>query len=180
MKGIVFTEFLEFSELKFGASQVDQAIMNSQLATGGAYTAVGTYDHRELMAILSQLSTGTGLSVSELLLSFVHHLFGVLARSYAQLVAHATDAFSLIESVDGEIHTEVCKLYPDAQLPKFTHIRKGGDQLVLIYRSERALGDLAEGLLRGCFGHFREAVRVTREDLSNGTGTVVRFELQRI
>lgn len=179
MKGIVFTEFLEFSEQTFGAAKVDRAIVESHLPSGGSYTAVGTYDHRELIAILSHLSQETGTSVDELLRRFGQHLFGVLARSYRQLIADAVDSFSLLERIENEIHVEVRKLYPDAQLPRFTHERVGKDQMTLVYCSERALGDLAEGLLRGCFDHFGDRVRIERSDLSDGAGTTVRFLLQR-
>ena len=45
MKGIVFTEFLEMVEDKFSADMVDDIIDDCDLASGGAYTAVGTYPH---------------------------------------------------------------------------------------------------------------------------------------
>lgn len=179
MKGIVFTEFLEFSEQTFGLAKVDRAIVESNLPSGGSYTSVGTYDHRELKTILSHLSQETGIPVGDLLRNFGQHLFGVLARSYRQLIADAVDSFSLLERIENEIHVEVLKLYPDAQLPRFAHDRIGNDQMVLVYRSERALGDLAEGLLRGCFDHFSDIVRIERSDLSDGAGTTVRFLLQR-
>ena len=43
MKGIVFTEFLEMVEEKYGLEMVDDIIENANLQSHGAYTSVGTY-----------------------------------------------------------------------------------------------------------------------------------------
>ena len=42
MKGIVFTEFLEMVESKFGIEMVNGLLDSSELASGGVYSAVGT------------------------------------------------------------------------------------------------------------------------------------------
>ena len=42
MKGIVFTEFLEFVEDQMGPDMVDTIIDDCELSTGGAYTGQGT------------------------------------------------------------------------------------------------------------------------------------------
>ena len=49
MKGVVFTEFVEFAEEEFGLGVADDMISRCTLPSGGAYTAIGTYDHRELV-----------------------------------------------------------------------------------------------------------------------------------
>jgi hypothetical protein len=41
------------------------------------------------------------------------------------------------------------------------------------------MADLAEGLLLGCFAHFREDVVLGREDLSEGAGMRVAFTMRR-
>ena len=43
MKGVVFTEFLEMVEQKFGMEMVNALIENNELSTDGVYSAVGTY-----------------------------------------------------------------------------------------------------------------------------------------
>jgi hypothetical protein len=179
MKGVIFTEFIEFADKQFGARIVETAIIESQLPSGGAYTAVGTYKTAELVTILGKLSIAAQISVEQLLTGFGKHLFRALAARYAGMVLHYGDAFSLLESIESVIHAEVLKLYPDAELPNFSHERLSPDELVLIYRSERGLGKLVDGLLDGCFTNYGEQVEVEREDLSGGKGTQVRFLLRR-
>ena len=53
MKGMVFTEFLEMVEDKFSPEVADQIIEQANLRSGGIYTSVGTYDHGEMIELVS-------------------------------------------------------------------------------------------------------------------------------
>lgn len=178
MKGIVFTEFLGLVEEKFGYEMVDQIIEESTLPSGGAYTAVGTYAHAEIVSLVTNLSRRTDLPVGDLLKIYGRHLFGVFVRSYGHFLARADSAFSLLESIENHIHVEVKKLYPDAELPHFETKRLSPGTLEMVYRSERRMGDFAEGLLEATFEHFKENATIERENLVPD-GSVVRFLLQK-
>jgi hypothetical protein len=155
-------------------------LSETELPNGGAYTAVGYYPHEEMQALVVTLARLTGSSVSMLVQVYGEHLFLRFVELYPQMLQHCHDAFSLLSSVDGHVHQEVHKLYPQAQLPSFETAEHTPQQLVLIYRSSRGLADLAEGLIRGCIGHYGEAIRVHREDLPGGSGTyVTRFDMTR-
>ena len=52
MKGIVFTEFLDLVESKFGLAMVDKIILQSQLESNGSYTSIGTYKFSEMLQLL--------------------------------------------------------------------------------------------------------------------------------
>ena len=179
MKGIVFTEFLEMVEDRFSPQVADRIIEASNLASGGAYTAVGTYDHHEIVQLVTELSNVTGIGVPDLLRAFGRHLFGRFVVGYPQLFAAATSAFAFLASVEGHIHVEVRKLYPDAELPTFKCDRSIPGRLTMLYQSKRPFGDLAEGLIMGCAEHFDEEVDIVREDLSDEHETRVRFVLTK-
>lgn len=55
MKGIVFTEFLEMVADKFSADTVDTIIEEADPPSGGAYTAVGTYDFAEMASLVTKV-----------------------------------------------------------------------------------------------------------------------------
>jgi hypothetical protein len=179
MKGIVFTEFLEMVETKFSPKVADEIITAAQLPSGGAYTAVGTYDHQEIAALVLALNRITGQPVPDLIRTFGRHLFGRFVKLYPQFFLGVSSAFEFLANVDHYIHVEVLKIYPDAQLPRFEIHREGAERMVLVYRSERALHDLAEGLIEGCAEHFQERIALQKEDLSDGKGTCVRFTLAK-
>lgn len=178
MKGVVFTEFLEMVEDRFSPDMADQIIEGSDLPSGGVYTAVGTYDHAEMVALVSCLSSETQMPVPDLLKVFGEHLFGRFVAGFPHFFKDATTSFQFLSSVEGYIHVEVRKLYPDAELPTIDCETPQSDLLTLVYRSSRGLADLAEGLIRGCIAHFGESIAVTREDRSGGRGTEVLFQLQ--
>ncbi|AQG81594.1 heme NO-binding domain-containing protein [Spirosoma montaniterrae] len=176
MKGIVFTEFLEMVEEKFGYELVDLLLCEESLASGGVYTAVGTYDHGEMVTLVTNLSQQTGLPVPELLRTYGRYMFASFTRSYRPFVERATSAFELLSSVHHYIHVEVRKLYPDAELPHFTVEQPAANHLTMRYESERRLSDFAHGLIEGCLTHFNEKATVVQKKLTSD-GTVVLFDI---
>lgn len=179
MKGIVFTEFMEMVEDRFGLHTLDRIILQAQLDNDGAYTSVGTYDHQELVQLVVALSEATGVPVADLIKVFGQHLFGRFVLSYPRLFEGVDSAFAFLRSIEHYIHVEVRKLYPDAELPSFTYESQEADQLVMLYQSRRPFADLAEGLILGCIEHYGEAIDLRREDLQSGANNRSRFTLSR-
>lgn len=180
MKGVVFTEFLEMVEEQFSAEMVDDIIETAQLPSGGAYTAVGTYAHSEMVSMVVALSQKTGMSVRDVLLMVGQHLFGRFAKGYPGFMVGQTDAFDFLAGIESVIHTEVLKLYPDAQLPRFTVEERTPQRLVLLYESPRHFEDLAEGLMRGCMAYFNEQAGMERHTVQEHGVTKERFVLTRV
>lgn len=178
MKGVVFTEFLEMVERRYGLDVADRVIEAAAGPSAGAYTAVGTYDFAELARMVSKLSGLVEVSVPDLLRAFGRGIFSSLHRSYPALFERYRTARDFLMNVDGYIHAEVRKLYPDAELPTFSckTIEEGG--LEMVYRSSRPLADFAEGLFAGCAEHFGEEVQIERERLSAAEGVAVLFRLR--
>lgn len=177
MRGIVFTEFLEMVEERFTPEIADRMIMAAALPSGGAYTAVGTYDYREIVQLVTQLSTLTSITVPDLLRAFGRHLFGRFVEASPYLFAGITSTFNFLGQIEDYIHVEVRKLYPDAELPTFACDTATPGRLMLDYHSSRPFADLAEGLIAGCIAHFGECIVLHREDMAHGPGTHVRFVL---
>ncbi len=180
MKGVVFTEFMEMVDTRMGEAMLDDIITRAELPNDGAYTAVGTYDHAELVHLVVALSEVTGSPVPALIHLFGEHLFSRFAISYQSMFQGADHAFDFLERVDRVIHVEVRKLYPDAELPTLHCERPAPGQLTLLYSSPRGFGDLAEGLIQGCIKHFDAPIAVRRENLDKeGDQHRVRFHLQQ-
>ncbi len=180
MKGVVFSELLNFVAEQFSPEMVDDIIDASDLPSEGAYTAVGTYDHQEVVQLVSALGRFSGLPVTDLVMSFGRHLFGVFVKNHPSCLAGEDSTFPFLVAVEKIIHVEVRKLYPDAELPTFQYECPDPNTMFMTYRSKRAFGDLAEGLIRGCIDHFGDSITLEREDLHPGDGTVVRFLLNRV
>ncbi|MBK1832020.1 heme NO-binding domain-containing protein [Verrucomicrobiaceae bacterium R5-34] len=168
MKGIVFTEFLNMVEEAHGLDMVDTIIEKSDLASGGAYTAVGTYPHSEIVSLVVNLSQETSTEVSDLLKAFGQYMFHGLARAYPQFVEQSSDPLDFLEQVETYIHVEVRKLYPDAELPTFQCSRPNGpNELHMVYHSIRHMEDVCEGLIKGSLEHFNVEASVQRRPLED-------------
>lgn len=179
MKGIVFSEFLEMVESHFSPEVADEIIVAAGLSSGGMYTAVGTYDHHEMLALVSCLSERTAIAPAELLHSYGAWLFGRFTKLYPSFFEDVRNAFDFLARIEDHVHVEVLKLYPDAELPTFDISRPDAGTLQMTYRSGRPFADLALGLIQGCASHYGEDIAVEELDLSGGSRTHARFVLRQ-
>ena len=174
MKGIVFTEFLEMVETEFGMDMVNDLLESTQLESGGVYSAVGTYHHKEMVSLVVELSNRSGMGLPDLLKAFGKYLFNTFKTAYAPMFESATDGFDFLQRIDQEIHVEVLKLYPDAELPSFRTECLSDKVLQMDYRSDRAMGALAYGLIEACGEHYNEGFDIVMEPQTED-GKYVRF-----
>ena len=180
MKGLVFSQFIDMVEERFGPDLLERIIGECQLPSGGVYSSLGTYDFEELAQLVGALSRESGLPPGALIRAFGMFLFGRLVKLYPQFIDGESSTMGFVPKVENYIHHEVRKLYPDATLPQFIIEDVGPDRLVFGYQSQRPLSDLAEGMLLACVGHFEEDIELQREDLPTDVGAKARFSLTRM
>ena len=173
MKGIVFTEFIELVEARFSVPVAERLLETTDLPSGGIYTSVGTYDSAEMFALVTRLSELTQVPVPDLLREFGRHMFGRFLEKFPSFFEGIDSAPDFLEQVDGFVHVEVRKLYPDAELPGFTCERPTPERLLMTYRSSRQLPDLAEGLIRACYAHYGQELALAREPVPGDPGAVL-------
>jgi hypothetical protein len=170
MKGIIFTEFLSMVEDAHGLDMVDTIIDKSDLPSGGSYTTVGTYHHTEIVSLVCNLSEEINPEVPALLKYFGCHLFYSFAKLYPQFVKKSASALDFLEQVETYIHTEVKKLYPEAELPSFDCSRPhSSNQLYMTYHSVKHMEDVCEGLIRGCLAHFESTADIERKSVGDNS-----------
>jgi hypothetical protein len=179
MKGLVFTEFLEMVEEKFGYEVLDRLTSLPCLSEGAAYTAVGNYPHGDMFVMLDELHDAVGLPHKELIVAFSAWLFGAFERLHPEFFAQIESSFDFLCGIDSVIHTEVRRLYSDARTPNFEARRLGPDQMIMEYSSWRPFADLAEGLILAASSHFDEDIVVDRQQGTTGDGCSARFVLTR-
>lgn len=177
MKGIVFAEFIELVEDKFGFEMADDIIEKSNLPSGGAYTSVGTYDHKEMLELVTHLSNETGISVADLVKTFGEHLLVRFTEGYPQFFESVTNCFDFLDTIESKVHVEVKKLYPEAELPTFDSQIESANKMRLIYTSKRPFSALAYGLIKGSASYYNETIDISMDDQSTENLTKVVFTL---
>ena len=174
MKGVVFTEFFDMLEQAHGYELVDKLLETTELESGGVYTAIGTYDHNEMVSLVVNLSEELNVPIPDLLKLFGKHLFDSFSKNYSTFFTERENAFDFLESVENHIHIEVKKLYPEAQLPTFETKRIGDNQMEMTYISERKMSDLALGLIEKTMVYYSTPSHIESEFIEED-GRVVKF-----
>lgn len=181
MKGLVFVELLEMAESLLGEQVVDEVLDECALSTGGAYNAVGNYPCSELMTLVQAFGRRSGVPTGQLQRDFGSWMHQHFETHYPHFFADKHDPLTMLEAIENEVHVEVRKLYPEAELPRFDSVRlDDGQALRLTYHSPRALGDFCHGLVDACIAHFGQPTEVTRRDLSVPGETVVEFTVRLV
>jgi hypothetical protein len=178
MKGVIFTEFLDLVETGFGMEVADQVITRGCPFHKTGFTSVGSYDHRDLISMVSELSKVTDAPVPDLVKGFGKHMFKNFLQNYPDAFERVSSTFEMLLRVEDVIHVEVKKLNPDAELPSFQFPATEEGTLDVIYKSVRPFADLAHGLIEACIEHFGEELSVTRVDLEGEPGTHAIFSLK--
>lgn len=179
MKGIVFSEFIEMVEERFSPEIADRIIEAANLPSGGAYTAVGTYDHHEMLELVTRLAEETGIPVADLVREYGRHLFHRFFQLYPGFFEDVPSVFDFLDRIENHVHVEVRKLYNDVELPHFNTPEHTRNHMVMIYESKRPFAALAEGLILGCIEHYGEPIALAKEDQSTADLHRVRFDLTR-
>ncbi|WP_104398938.1 heme NO-binding domain-containing protein [Vibrio penaeicida] len=176
MKGLIFTEFLELVEEKFGLPTLDKIL--DIAGDDGVYTSVGSYDHHDLVKLIVALSKETGVSADDLQEVFGKVVFAKLLSTLPpeDALIHSKSTFQFLRHVEDYIHLEVKKLYPDAHPPQFKFLSENKTELVMDYQSARCMGSVCKGLILGCADHFQENLVVKMKTKSEDA-SLVRFTL---
>jgi hypothetical protein len=166
MKGMVFTELLQMAEQAIGEDAVDEILDSMESETGGSYTSVGSYPCRELLQIVNGISDRSGLPCDELQRQFGSWMHNRFVESYPEFFADKKTALDMLEAIESEVHVEVRKLYPEAELPYFRTSRTDGRCLRMTYKSERPLVAFCHGLVEACVQHFGDGASIHLEQVS--------------
>jgi len=164
MKGIVFNLLEQAVVDKYGEDTWDSLI--DAAGVEGAYTAVGSYPHEEIFAIVKAAADALGADADDLVRWFGRAALPMLAQRYPAFFEGHPDARTFLLTLNDVIHPEVRKLFPGAYAPSFEFDASDPHSLSLTYTSHRGLCSFAEGLVEGSADHYGETVTITQTECS--------------
>jgi hypothetical protein len=156
VKGIVFNLLEQAVTDRYGEEVWDSLLDAARVE--GVYTAVGTYPHEQLQAIVGAASAALGIPADDLVRWFGREALPMLAAKYPGFFDGRADTRSFLLTLNEVIHPEVRKLFPGAYAPSFEFDASVDDELSLSYNSHRNLCSFAEGLIEGAADRFDEDV----------------------
>jgi len=179
LKGVVFVEFLELVEKKFGLEVVDEIIEKSKVTSKGIYTSVGIYPSSEMFQLVQALSKKTKISKDVLLLGFAVHFFSYIKENPSIFIKRYSNPINLPASIENHIHVEVLKIHPNAELPNFEVVEQTKDSINFLYKSSRAMLFFAMGFIKKTFEYFNSTANIVYKKIKE-EGTEVKFTVTTI
>lgn len=158
MKGIVFNLLEQSVARRFSEDVWDNLLERSGLS--GAYTSLGGYPDSEFRVLLESTSVLLGTSPADALRWLGREATPILAERYPNFFKLHNDARSFVLSVNSVIHPEVRKVYPTADCPNFGFEDCEDGSLLMTYRSQRKLCDLAHGFIQGAADHYNQRLEI--------------------
>lgn len=177
MKGLLFTEFLEMVETRFGYEVTVQMMEKGNIPDDRVYTSVGSYDHSEIVNMVIALSDITGIEVEQLCIVYGRYLFVRLMQHHEKYIDKPDSFENLLEHLNSYIHKEVKKLYPTAEVPDFIYQKLEEGHFVLTYKSSRKMWAVAQGLIEGALLYFQTKANISHDFLKSD-GSEVKFTIQ--
>jgi len=160
VKGIIFTELVDFIERHAGIVVSEEIIERAGLEKSGAFTSVGDYPHEEVLKLVTAAAVTLDTRPEDLMRQFGAELFDHLLSSHAKFLGEQPDnVLAFLSNLQTHIHDEVAKLYPNAN-PPFVSTRTEGGKIIVSYESHRPFALIALGLIEGCCAHFDQSLRV--------------------
>jgi hypothetical protein len=188
MKGIIFTEFLDLVEERFGLEMVDQIICQSRLESQGAYTSIGTYSIYEFLQLLHHLSKNKSISIINLLEVYAVQIFSAMdtihpemLKSYnnpIEMIAAMNDHIEIIFNTKNTLPIESLKVESFVPFPLFIVEEKTKNSLIIKYISNRGLQYFWLGLMHEMFKHFNETATIVLEKIKKD-GTEIKFTINK-
>lgn len=179
MKGIVFTELVDFVERHTSIPVAESIISEAGLDNDGAFTSVGNYPHAEAIKLVMSASETLDIPPADLMRQFGNELFARLLDTHPQIVGpEASDAFDFLAKVQSHIHVEVAKLYTESSPPVIRTTLQDGEMIVS-YSSHRPFAMIAMGLVEGCCAHFDDSFVVELHGGPDENSTSATFSVTR-
>lgn len=176
VKGIIFNLLEEQVVTQFGDGTWDDLLDEAEV--DGAYTSLGSYDDREIMALVGAAAAKLDKSPAEILRWFGKSAIPALALRFPAFFETPSNTRNFLLSVNTIIHPEVRKLYSGAGCPHFRFHHAGDAELVIGYSSPRKLCALAEGFIEGTAAHYGEQVTVAHRDCMHTGASACQLAVQ--
>lgn len=177
MQGIIFNALGEFVEETAGLSAWNDVIELSKVESGGAYTSGATYPDEEIVALAVAICEKLGLELNDGLRAFGKYLFRYLVERGPVQIKSYPNTQTMLKELDSVVHSEVKRIHPEAYTPFFEYSERDTNSGELVYRSDRKLCVVAEGLLLGAAEYYGQAVDLVHGSCVHNGDEECRWQL---
>jgi hypothetical protein len=178
MQGIIFNALGEFVEETAGLEAWNDVIEISKVESEGAYTSGASYPDEEILALATAVCDKLSIELHDGLRAFGKFLFRFLVERGPVQIKEYPDTQTMLKELDSVVHSEVRRVHPDAYTPFFEYVEADSKTGELMYRSDRRLCVVAEGLLQGAADYYGQNVAMQHSECVHHGAEDCRWQLQ--
>ncbi len=163
MLGFIFKEIEEYVKSNLGVGAWTQILTDAGLGDRKKFLNGLYYPDEELISIVVSTASVSGSPVAHVLKEFGRFLGGHLFTAYKPLIHPDWRTLEFLENVEETIHGVVRARNKKATPPQLICHRVASREVLVNYRSERKLCQLAQGMILGVAGHYGERIQLLEE-----------------
>ena len=161
MLGLVYTTLADMIEENYGLATWNRYVREAEIPNNGAFTYGALYPDTQMTRLIEVIEKDLNAPRSDILRNYGHYMFGAIKNTYIDLIAPYKSAKEFLLHVEGHIHQTVAQIHQHAAMPIFEYIDPGENQLIMLYRSDRKMCYVAEGMIKGVCDHYNTEVDIT-------------------
>jgi hypothetical protein len=178
MHGLIHIELERFARTRMGDEAWARAVETAGV-TEPNYDPDRQYEDADIVGLVMALSKAAEIGPQALLELFGEALVPPLVGTYGGLIDPGWRTIELIANTEGLIHTALRASDAAAKPPMLRTTRRGPDELLVIYASERRMCGVAKGIIRGVAAHYGETVTLNEESCMLTGGGTCNLAVQR-
>lgn len=157
--GSIFVLLKNFVEQNYNKEAWLKLILEAKVERT-VYDQRANYPVKEMHSLITQASQLAGISENELTETFGQYLVPDLLKTYQKYVDPSWKTYEMLAYTEHIMHKAVRKEESEAQPPVLSVSRVHDKLLIIDYYSERKLGYLAIGIIKGIAIHYNEQYKV--------------------
>ncbi|WP_165699474.1 heme NO-binding domain-containing protein [Hymenobacter jejuensis] len=138
------------------------------------------YPDAHIYALVGHAAEMTGIPAEKLQEKFGEYLVPDLMYIYGKLVDPAWRTLDMIEHTESVMHKRVRQDHAENRPPVLDVTRVSSQEVQINYVSDRRMGALAVGIVRGLATYFDEADQIVVEPTTSENGEHVQIRVRRI
>jgi hypothetical protein len=178
MHGTIFALLKRYVQTQYDHSTWVRLVEAAGLESGD-FSHKQVYPDEQMYALVGAASKMTGVSSNELQEKFGEYLVPDLMYMYQKLVRPEWTTLDMLEHTEHTMHHRVRQEHTENAPPVLHVVRQSADELEINYVSQRRMGALAVGIVRGLAIYFDEAERIVIEPETSENGERVRIQVRR-
>ncbi|RYU78250.1 heme NO-binding domain-containing protein [Hymenobacter persicinus] len=178
MHGSIINLLKRFVQVHYDHSTWLRLVELSGLSSAD-FEMMRVYPDEQMFALVGQAAEMTGIPAAELQEKFGEFLVPDLMLVYKRYVQPGWDTLAMIEHTEEAMHGAVRRDLPGTRPPALHVTRRSENELEVRYESERRMGALAVGIIRGLATYFDEADQIEVQATTREDGQQVTIQVRR-